>query len=156
PSQFETFDVKTAHKNGGAAKEIATAVPGVHISENLPKLAKMMKDLAIIRSITGKENDHPRAAYHMRTGYIRNAPIQHPTLGSLLSKELGRLDSALPNFVSIAPTPFLSPGAYGPGFLGPEYAPLMIANNGYGFGQPGNNYADLLKVQDLLPPTEVE
>jgi hypothetical protein len=73
----------------------------------------------------------------------------------LFSKELGRLDSALPNFVSIAPTPFLSPGAYGPGFLGPEYAPLIIANNNYGFG-PANAFNDsVLAVQDLLPSKDV-
>src|SRR5436309_129790 len=70
PSQLDTFDLKPAHKNGGGAKEIATRVPGVQISENLPRLAQRMKDLALIRTITGKENDHPRAAYHMRTGYI--------------------------------------------------------------------------------------
>jgi hypothetical protein len=156
PSQLETFDVKTGHKNGGGHKEIATNVPGLKISENLPRLAKLGDRLAVIRSVTGKENDHPRAAYHMRTGYIGQGSIQYPTLGSLFSKELGRLDSALPNFVSIAPTPFFAPGAYGPGFLGPEYAPLMIANNGYGFGQPNADYANALKVQDLLPPKEVE
>src|SRR5262249_17320940 len=33
--------------------------------------------------------------------------------------------------------------------------PLMIGNSGYGFGQPGA-YRDLLKVQDLMPPKEVE
>ncbi len=155
PSQFETFDAKPGHKNGGGHKEIATSVPGIQISENLPRLAKQMKELAIIRSVTGKENDHPRAAYHMRTGYIGTGSIQYPTLGSLFSKELGKPDSALPNFVSIAPTPFFSPGAYSPGFLGPEYAPLMIGNNGYGFGPP-STYANALKVQDLLPPREIE
>jgi hypothetical protein len=155
PSQFETFDCKPAHANGGGAKEIETSVPGIKISENLPKVGKMMNHLAIIRSITGKENDHPRAAYHMRTGYLGQGSIQYPTLGSLFSKELGNPRSALPNFVSIAPTPFLSPGAYGPGFLGPEYAPLMIGNNGYGFGVV-QNYENMLKVQDLLPPKEIE
>ena len=154
PSQFETFDCKPGHKNGGGAKEIATSVPGVQISENLPRLAKLMKNLALIRSITGKENDHPRAAYHMRTGYIGQGSIQYPTLGSLFSKELGQTTSALPNFVSVAATPFLSPAAYGPGFLGPEYAPLMIANAGYGFGN-NQNYQTALKVQDLLPPKEI-
>jgi len=155
PSQMDTFDLKPGHKNGGAAKEIATSVPGIKISENLPKVAKWMKNLALMRTITGKENDHPRAAYHMRTGYIGQGSIQYPTLGSLFSKELGLTTSALPNFISIAPTPFLSPGAYGPGFLGPEYAPLMIGNNGYGFG-PVADYVTALKVQDLLPPKEVD
>src|SRR5688572_28362991 len=47
PSQFETFDLKPGHKNGGPAKEIATSVPGVKIGENLPKLAQHMQEMAI-------------------------------------------------------------------------------------------------------------
>jgi hypothetical protein len=154
-TQMDTFDCKPGHKNGGPIKEIDTAAPGIKISSYLPAMAKQMKHCAIVRSMQTKEGDHTRAAYHLRTGYLPQGSIQYPTLGSLVSKELGRDDSALPNFVSIAPAPFLSPGAYGPGFLGPEYAPLMIGNAGYGFGQPGS-YANLLKVQDLMPPKDVE
>jgi hypothetical protein len=77
-------------------------------------------------------------------------------MGSFLSKELGKDDAALPNFVSIGPAPLLSPGAYGPGFLGPEYAPLMIGNQGYGIGGQPLAYGNALKVEDLLPPKEVD
>ena len=49
PSQLETFDCKPAHKNGGGAREIATSVPGIQISENLPRPAKLMKHLALVR-----------------------------------------------------------------------------------------------------------
>jgi hypothetical protein len=153
PSQMDTFDLKPGHRNGGPFKEIATAVPGIKISEYLPKVAARMKDLALIRSMSTKEADHTRASYYLRTGYQPLSAIQHPTMGSFLSKELGRNDSALPNFVSIAPVTFLSPGAYGPGFLGPEHAPLMIANAGF-FGQ-SRGYSEALKVQDLQPPREI-
>jgi hypothetical protein len=155
PSQTDTFDLKPGHKNGGPFKEIATSAPGVKISEHLPGVAKLMKHMSIIRSMTTKEGDHTRAAYYLRTGYLPLGSLQYPTMGSFLSKELGRDDAALPNFVSVAPATFLSPGAYGPGFLGPEYAPLMIANSGYGFG-PSTPYANALKVQDLLPPKEID
>jgi hypothetical protein len=155
PSQMDTFDCKPGHKNGGPIKEIDTSVPGIKISEFLPKVAQQMKHLSIIRSMATKEGDHTRATYNLRTGYLPTGSIQYPTIGSLLSKELGKSDSALPNFVSIAPAPFISPAAYGPGFLGPEFAPLMIGNAGYGFGNP-NAYANLLKVQDLLPPKEIQ
>ena len=50
-----------------------------------------------------------------------------------------------------------APAAYGPGFLGPEYAPLMVGNTGYGFRPGANTYSDsTLKVQDLLPPKEID
>jgi hypothetical protein len=155
PPQTDTFDMKPGHKNGGPFKEITTAVPGIKISEHLPGVAKHMNRLSIVRSMVSKEEDHTRAAYYLRTGYRPLGSIQYPTMGSFLSKELGQSDSALPNFVSIAAAPFLSPAAYGPGFLGPEYAPLMIANVGFGFGNP-QSYANALKVQDLLPPKEID
>ena len=63
-------------------------------------------------------------------------PIQYPPLGSLVSKELGSDESALPNCVSIAPYRFFNPAAWGPGFLGPKYAPLVVADNAQGF-RPG-------------------
>ena len=82
-----------------------------------------------------KEADHGRATYYMRTGYLPGAPIQYPTMGSLMAKELGDDLSDLPSFVSIAPYRFLAPAAYGPGFLGPRYAPLMVGENNR-FGNP--------------------
>src|SRR5947209_101474 len=58
PSQIDTFDPKPGHANGGPFKPIATAVPGIQISEHLPRLATQMKDIAIIRSMSTKEGDH--------------------------------------------------------------------------------------------------
>ena len=95
-------------------KEIATAVPGMRISEHLPKLAKLGQHLAIVRSMSTKEADHGRATYTMRTGHAPGGPIQYPALGALVAKELEPPDAELPGFVSIAPFRFLSPGAYGP------------------------------------------
>ena len=100
--------------------------PASSISEHLPRLAKQMKDIAIIRSMSTKEGDHGRATFNMRTGYQQTGPIRYPTLGSLVAKELGRDDAELPNFVSIAPLRSFNPGAFGPGFLGPQYAPLVV------------------------------
>src|SRR5689334_24483671 len=86
PSQMDTFDLKPGHANGGSFKEIATSVPGIRISEHLPRLAKEMKDLAIIRSLSTKEADHNLATQQMLTGYqTRAAAVRYPCLGSLLS-----------------------------------------------------------------------
>jgi len=40
PSQMDTFDPKPGHDNGGPIRSIPTAVPGVRISEHLPRLAR--------------------------------------------------------------------------------------------------------------------
>src|SRR3954468_16001248 len=60
PSQLDTFDPKPGHAPGGPFRAIETAAPDVPISEHLPKLARQMKDVAIIRSMSTKEGDHAR------------------------------------------------------------------------------------------------
>ena len=156
PSQTDTFDMKPGHKNGGPLKEIQTSASGVKISELLPNVTKFGDKMAVIRSMTTKEADHGRGSFLMRTGYAPTGPIQYPTLGSLVSRELGNEDSALPNFVSIAPYRFFSPGAYGPGFLGPKYAPLVVGDGAQFFNGGVVDYTAALKVQDIDSPSEVE
>jgi Protein of unknown function (DUF1501) len=153
PSQMDTFDLKPGHANGGPFKEIATAVPGIKISQHLPRIAQHMKDMVLVRSMSTKESDHGRASYFLRTGRTPGGPVQYPTIGSALSKELGDPNAELPNFVSIAPYRFLSPAAYTSGFLGPQYAPLIVADNAFTFGpQQESNIDQLLKVEDLDLP----
>src|SRR5262245_38565887 len=61
PSQIDTFDLKPGHKNGGPFKPIQSAATGVQIGPHLENVAKQMKDLTIVRSMTTKEGDHTRA-----------------------------------------------------------------------------------------------
>ncbi len=144
PSQLDTFDLKPGHKNGGPYKEIATAVPGVKISEHLPGLVKHTKEMAIIRSMTSKEGDHGQATHMMLTGHREQEAVRYPELGSIISKELGKADNELPNFVSISPIRFANAGA---GFLGPQYAPLVVT------GESDNPLARAnMSVENLLPP----
>jgi hypothetical protein len=152
PSQMDTFDLKPGHANGGPYKEIATNVPGIKIGEHLPRIAKHMDKMALIRSMSTKEMDHERATFYLRTGYQPQGPVKYPPLGSLIAHELGEANAPLPSFVSIAPNTFLSPAAFGSGFLGPQYAPLIVGGGGF---RQSNNYTQALKVQDLIRPTHV-
>jgi hypothetical protein len=86
PSQQHTFDPKP----GGEFKSIPTAVPGIHIVEQLPKLAATMKDLAIVRSMKTEINDHYDAKYYLHTGFKRVTGFEHPAIGCLASHELGK------------------------------------------------------------------
>ena len=155
PSQMDTFDLKPGHANGGPFKEIATSVPGIKISEHLPKIAEQMKHLAIVRGMSTKEADHGRATYLMRNGYLPQGAIEYPAFGSLVSKEIGKDGADLPNFVSIAPIRYLAQAAWSPGFLGPQYAPLMVGDALNFFGQGQGKVEDQLKVPDLQPPSGI-
>src|SRR5438445_13829631 len=76
-----------------------------------------------------------------------------------MSKEMEQPGADLPNFVSIAPYRFFSPAAYGPGFLGPQYAPLIVGEGQQSLipipGQQASNYEEALKVQDIDLPDGV-
>ena len=101
-----------------------------------------------------KEGDHQRATFKMRTGYLPQGPIHYPTLGSLFSKELSDGTSPLPDFVSVAPYRFLSPAAFGPGFLGPEFAPLIVGDTNPVAMGPGDvvDESRALRVRNLQQP----
>ncbi len=156
PSTIDLWDLKPGQAIGGPYKEIATSVPGVKIGEHLPKLAQRMQHLAILRSMSTKEADHGRATFQMRTGYLPGGPIHYPTLGALVSKELERPAAEMPGFVSIATNRSLSPEAFSSGFLGPQYAPLLVGENAnFNPQQPQQGIDQLLRVQNLERPGDV-
>lgn len=125
PSHLDTWDLKPeSEKNGGPFKPIATAAPGVRISEHLPGVAKQMGHLSIIRSLDSKEGNHDRGTYMMHTGYAPNPTMVHPSFGGICSYELGEKLASfdLPHFIAIN-TPSL-----GAGFLGMSHSPFMVQN----------------------------
>lgn len=152
-SQLETFDPKPGVENGGPTTGIETSVPGISIAEHLPRIARQMEHLAVIRSMKTKEGDHSRAIQHLHTGYQPVGPLVYPTLGSLVAKEIGNSESDLPSFVSIAPVRNISPQAHTSGFLGAEYAPMIVGSNRVpGTNAGAGDYAQIdaaLRVENL-------
>jgi hypothetical protein len=158
PTQTDTFDMKPGHANGGEFKEVATKAAGLRFSEHLPKLGEMADRLAVVRSLSTKEGDHGRGTFVVRTGQKPQGPIQYPSIGSSLSKALGRNDDAVPHYVSISPYRAFNQAAFGPGFLGPRHAALTVAaTDGFSPQAPtaAGSYAEL-KVDDLAPAVGVD
>ena len=124
PSQFETFDPKPGHANGGETKVIATSVPGIHIADNLPHTARVMDKMCLIRSMNSREGAHARASYLMHTGYLPTASVKYPTLGSNVAQQLGDPEFDLPSFVRIGN----ARGGADAGLLGVEFNPFVTNN----------------------------
>jgi Protein of unknown function (DUF1501) len=124
PSQLETFDPKPGTDNGGPTKAISTAVSGIQVAEGWANLAKEMKDVALIRSMTNREGEHARATYQLHTGYAPTGSVKFPTLGSIVASELAPQDFDLPHFVSVGNRL----DTIGAGFLGMNVSPFMVAN----------------------------
>jgi uncharacterized protein (DUF1501 family) len=144
PSQTDTWDLKPGHKNGGPSKETATPIPGLRISEHLPKLAALAKHLGIIRSMSSKEGEHARATQLLHTGQLPNDAVAYPALGSLFAQQLGDPDHDLPSYVTVSPPGGI--GNLGAGFLGPQYAPMAVS----GISDNPNSRANL--TIDYLKP----
>jgi len=123
PSQLETFDPKPGTENGGPTEAVETAVPGIQIAQGWEATAKVMGDLALIRSLTNKEGNHQRATYQLHTGYLPSGSVKHPSLAANLAKELAPADLELPAVVSVG----LTSGA---GFLGVDYEPFVVRDPG--------------------------
>src|SRR5258708_8542442 len=85
PSHIDTWDPKP----NSNFKTISTNVAGIQVSELLPKLARHMDKLSIVRSMHTKGNDHPQGTHYAITGHEVNAAMNFPSLGSIIAKETG-------------------------------------------------------------------
>src|SRR5262245_40883761 len=68
PSQMDTWDPKP----NSPFRAISTNVAGMQVSELLPRVAKRMDKLSIIRTMYTEENNHPQATYYAMTGHRPN------------------------------------------------------------------------------------
>jgi len=136
PPHQDMFDLKVdaPAEIRGEFRPIETNVEGIEICELLPRMAKMMDKLAIVRSIVGASGDH--YAFRCMTGrHNRNqAPGGWPSIGSVVSKLQGPTDPATPPFVGLAPPMgemrWADSGQ--PGFLGVAHAPFKPQGDGKG------------------------
>ncbi len=126
-SQLETWDPKPGRPTGGPYATIPTSIPGIHISELMPKMAQRMHKISVVRSLNTKDGGHGTGAELMLRGRKNEAAIDYPDMGAVFAKELGRANSRVPGYVS-----FYSQSE-GRGntrktsaFLGAEFAPMNL------------------------------
>jgi hypothetical protein len=133
PTHFETFDPKpdAPAEIRGEFEPISTKVPGVQFSQHMTKLAGMMDQISVIRSIRHDQGNHGAGNHYMMTGSPPRIPVGcgafvsfHPSMGSVAAYELGK-DNGLPNYFSI---PSMSRSG-GPNFLGAKYAPFVVGGD---------------------------
>ena len=133
PSHMDTFDMKpdAPDTHRGEFREIATNVPGVRISEHLPKLAKCADKYAILRGVSHTLAAHRLGAEYLMTGNRPLPALKYPTYGAVVSKELSA-PRDIPGSVAIPKGANASTG-----FLGLEYGPFETGASPKA-GQPMN------------------
>ena len=138
PSHIDTFDMKpdAPAEVRGSFKPIATTAHGVRICEHLPRMAKLMHKVAVVRSMHHAAHLHDSGSIHMLTGRPLDgtdrelfAPLpQHfPSYGSAVAALRSNHTCEVPFaslpfvFHNVVPTP-----CQGGGFLGSAHDPLRI------------------------------
>ncbi|MDC0296807.1 DUF1501 domain-containing protein [bacterium] len=133
PTHYETFDPKPLApvEIRGQFEAIQTKVSGVHYSKHMKKMAAIADKLAVVRSIRHNQGNHGAGNHYMMTGAPPRIPVGcgafvsfHPSLGSVVAKELGA-PNGLPPYFSM---PRMSRSG-GPNFLGAKYAPFVVSDD---------------------------
>ena len=164
PSHLDMWDMKPDAPDGirGEFKPVASSVPGIQMSEHLPRLAKLMHHFSLARSLNHRaQNAHAVAVYTSITGHdkgdaaviVGNSPEDYPTLGSVLQMKRPPLRQVMPHVVLPYKT---KEGAAGPpqpgffgGFIGQGYDPLFVLNNP---NDPSFRVPELTLSDDVNPP----
>ena len=133
-SQLESWDPKPDTRFGGPFRAIPTSVPGTHVSELLPRSAKLMHHLTVVRNLCTQDNSHSAGVPRILRGDPDNRGVDYPWFGSAVAKLFGSGESGLPPYV------WIKPGSGGfkastAGFLGPKYGALA-----FGDGKPPENF----------------
>ena len=149
PSTIDMWDMKpqAAAEVRGPYKQIATKVPGTFIGEHLPNCAKIADKYTILRNHSHNDNGHTTGYHYVLTGVKADFAdgtnsrkpnnVLYPSIGSVVSRELGT-NGTLPPYINL-PHPLTSGG---PGFYGAEYAPFVIE---------GDPVSPDFEVRDLMP-----
>jgi hypothetical protein len=139
----DTFDPKkyTPFSKGMQAnsvlstfKSVPTILDGVHFSEGLESIGKVIDKGTVIRSYVAGDMGHilhSRHQYHWHTCYKPPQSVSAPHIGSWIAKELGPLNPVIPAFIDIGQRFTLGEGEelkafHTAGFLGNEFGPFLI------------------------------
>jgi hypothetical protein len=126
-SQLETWDPKPGAPTGGPFAAIPTDVPGTHISELMPRMAKRMNQSCLVRSLNTRDGGHGGGAQLMMRGRKDEPNLKYPDLGAVLAKELGRMESQVPDYVNFyTSTEGRGSAKVSPGFLGARFGAINL------------------------------
>ena len=127
----------------GEMASIKTKVDGVFVNECLKQTAQIADKIVICRSMTHGEAAHERGTHNMFTGYRPSPALTFPSMGSVISHELG-VRNNLPPYVCIPSQPTTYAG---PGYLSSSFSPFSLG------ADPANGN---FQVQDLALPGGVD
>jgi hypothetical protein len=103
---------------------------GIEVSELFPQLSRHVDELAFLRSVYGRSNDHVQGTYEMQTGQIN---LGYPSVGSWVTYGLGSASSSLPAYVVMTDSrggPLGGPNDWTSGFIPAAYQGTLFRSSG--------------------------
>ncbi|MBI5772596.1 MAG: DUF1501 domain-containing protein [Verrucomicrobia bacterium] len=141
PSHIDMFDMKPGAPEGIRSPHapISSSADGIQVSEKLPKTAKVMDKVTLIRSMHHTMKNHNSAGYYALTGHapltddqrLRDSTELFPGYGSVVDRFAPRRSPEMPNYVSFPHV--VSDGSITPGqhasFLGKAHDPFFFTQD---------------------------
>lgn len=169
PSHLDTFDPKPEAPTGVRSHfgVIDTAAPGVRISDQLPRMAEVMNEVSLVRTVYHTMKNHNSASYYALTGHapplddirLRDTLDLFPAYGSVVDA-LSPGSADMPSFVAFPHV--IRDGEVTPGqhasFLGKTHDPLLVTSdpNESGFSLPELSLPNGLTAQRLQDRREIQ
>ncbi|MCA9061509.1 MAG: DUF1501 domain-containing protein [Planctomycetaceae bacterium] len=127
PPHLDTIDPKPLApvEVRGEFSPIETSLPGLHVTELMPKVASIAQKFAFVRSLVGSAGAHD--AFQCQSGYAAKDLKSlggRPAVGSVISRLMGRPDDPTPPFIDLMQGRPLVRNSARPGFLGPAVQPF--------------------------------
>ncbi len=125
PSHIDMYDLKpdAPAEFRGEFRPIPTNVPGTRVGEHLPRHARLMDRISVVRSVTHTNAGHGMGTHWMQTGYVPTIEINdnlNPSAGSITARLRGANAPQLPAYVCLPNPPPSANAAY----LGVAYNPF--------------------------------
>ena len=134
-SHLDTFDPKPEAplEFRGPFSPINTVVPGIQLTELLPKIAGVADRFTLLRSIAHDAGGHPAGSLQVLSGdrdaADKPAPV-HPDWMSVAAFARQHRQAALPNYIAVNPVDRYDNFVIaGPAFLGPAFGPFQVTGN---------------------------
>jgi hypothetical protein len=142
-SHHDSFDLKpeAPPEVRGKYKPIATNVTGLKIGELLPRMARVMDRVALVRSGSHNNDHHETATNWVLSGRFGSAFGDYPAMGAVAAHELG-FAGRLPPYVAVPRNPSFTWELGKSAYLGGRFESFKT-------GDPG---APGFKVRDVAPP----
>src|SRR5438105_10966848 len=128
-SHHDSFDLKpdAPEEVRGIYHPIATSVPGLQIGNRLPRIARVMDKVTLIRSGAHNNDHHETATNWVLSGRFGSPFGDYPAMGAVVSHQLG-FRGALPPYVAIPRNPSFTWELGKSSWLGGRYESFATAD----------------------------